>query len=615
MEIDEAALAMLSPEARETLEFALVAKRDGDDYELRAFAALRDYPVSIEEFIRDPQYLGNTSIYPAILDELIELNNPRLPGRKYRARLFTLYSEAILTGGIGTGKTTIALFSLAYQLYVLSCFGCPHALFELDPASEIIIVMQNKTERLAKNVDYRTFRALIEGAPYFSRHFPFDPKIKSELRFPNNIVVRPVAGTGDAMLGQNVIGGIIDEVNFMDSVDRSRRSVDGTEYDQATDLYQTTARRRASRFMDHGKVPGLLFLVSSRRYPGQFTDRKEEERRQQLAETGRTSIYVYEKRIWEVKPGSFSGEMFRVFTGALARKPFILGDGEEVAPHDQHLVMEVPVEFRQEFGSDIYNALRDIAGLSTTSIHPFFTDRDAIGQCFGTHRSILSCDTVCWPDECVQAFPKRFHRPELTRFIHIDPSLTQDATGIVMGCVLRFVKIPRGEEAEILPLIHIDFALQIRPPKNGEISFERIREFIYGLNDLGLAIKFVTADGYQSADTIQLLRRKGYTTGIQSMDKDPRPYEILKAAIYDGRLRMPTHDLLMNELAGLERNTKTGKVDHPPKGSKDLADALAGVVYGLTTQNWIWAEHGVRPREALPTLDYICANAVESEGE
>ena len=62
-------------------------------------------------------------------------------------------------------------------------------------------------------------------------------------------------------------------------------------------LYQSIARRRGSRFMRRGRVPGLLCLVSSRRYPGQFTDRKEAERRRQLAETDRTSIYLYDRRL------------------------------------------------------------------------------------------------------------------------------------------------------------------------------------------------------------------------------------------------------------------------------------------------------------------------------
>ena len=34
-------------------------------------------------------------------------------------------------------------------------------------------------------------------------------------------------------------------------------------------------------------------------------------------------------------------------------------------------------------------------------------------------------------------------------------------------------------------------------------------------------------------------------------------------------------------------------IDHPPNFSKDCADAVAGVVYGLTYRREIWARHGV----------------------
>ena len=124
-------------------------------------------------------------------------------------------------------------------------------------------------------------------------------------------------------------------------------------------LYLSIARRRSSRFLRHGRLPGLLCLVSSRRYPGQFTDRKEAERRRQLAEEGTTSIYLFDRRVWQVKPeGTYSGATFRVFAGDEARQPRVLLPGEDVPEADAHLVIEVPVEHRHEFAQDVVNALR-----------------------------------------------------------------------------------------------------------------------------------------------------------------------------------------------------------------------------------------------------------------
>lgn len=128
---------------------------------------------------------------------------------------------------------------------------------------------------------------MIEDSNYFQNHFAFDKKIKSELRFPKNIVIKPVSGASTALLGQNVFGGVLDEVNFMDLVDKSRKNPEGGEYDQAIELYNTIARRRLSRFLVNGKLPGMLCMVSSRRYPGQFTDKKEAEAKHQIEKTGK----------------------------------------------------------------------------------------------------------------------------------------------------------------------------------------------------------------------------------------------------------------------------------------------------------------------------------------
>ena len=75
---------------------------------------------------------------------------------------------------------------------------------------------------------------------------------------------------------------------------------------------------------------------------------------------------------------------------------------------------------------------------------------------------------------------------------------------------------------------------------------------------------------------------------------------MLKNALYDNRVFLPRHDKLLNELKTLEKDAKTGKIDHPSTSSKDIADALAGVVYGLTMRREIWVTNGV-PIRSIPT--------------
>jgi len=49
----------------------------------------------------------------------------------------------------------------------------------------------------------------------------------------------------------------------------------------------------------------------------------------------------------------------------------------------------------------------------------------------------------------------------------------------------------------------------------------------------------------------------------------------------------------------LEMDTKKNKIDHPPQGSKDVSDAMAGVVFGLTMRREIWLRHQI-PLQRIP---------------
>lgn len=404
----------------------------------------------------------------------------------------------------------------------------PHAVFGLDHSSEIVFIFQSKTADSAKSIDYNRFRKMIEASPYFNKVFAFDKKIKDRLIFPHNVIVRYASGVSTALLGRNIYGGVIDEVNYMDIVDKSPRSVDGGVYDQAAQLYETITRRRSSRFQTLGYLPGVLCLVSSKRYPNQFTDQKEIEATRQIAQAGKSTIYIYDKRLWEIKPDAFSGEYFNVFIGSPTKQPYILEDGEHVADEDLNLVVKIPVEHRNDFDGDITGAIRDVAGKSVLAITPFFQNRKAVSACFGKHESIFSRDDADFKETEITILRKYFYNPTIPRAIHLDTSLSRDSTGIVMGCVSHFTEIKRGNvteikrgnDFEVLPVLYIDFALEYKPPRHGEVEFSTIRGLIYSLKKSGINVHWVTADSYQSTDTLQKLRQRGYFTDALSMDKD-----------------------------------------------------------------------------------------------
>ena len=344
-----------------------------------------------------------------------------------------------------------------------------------------------------------------------------------------------------------------------------------------------------------GRLPGMVCLVSSKRYPGEFTDRKQIEAREEEDRTGETGIFVYDCTLWQIKPeGTYGEARFSLFLGDVTRKPCILEKGTEIAPQDASLVMEVPEEFRSEFTRDILSAIRDIAGSATFALHPFIVNTEAVARSFCQRQLVLSVDTTDFVSSRPSLYPNRIIRPDEPRMAHVDLGLTGDSAGIAVGWVEGFTKVPRSENTfELMPQINFDLILEVKPPPNGEIEFENIRRLFYKPREQGMNLKWISFDTYQSVDSIQILRQEGFTTGTSSMDKTSLPYDVTKTAFYDGRVMAPRHEKALSEIVRLERDPQSGLIDHPPNFSKDCADAVAGVVYGLTYRRATWVHHGV----------------------
>jgi hypothetical protein len=196
--------------------------------------------------------------------------------------------------------------------------------------------------------------------------------------------------------------------------------------------------------------------------------------------------------------------------------------------------------------------------------------------------------------------PRHYWRPLVNpyahRFIHVDTALTKDSLGFAMGHICGWRDVLRADEddktvVEKAPVIWFDVLLRVEPPKGGEIVFDKVRGLIYKLAQLGFKIYKVTLDSYQSRDFIQLLGKKGYDAEILSMDLSPEPHHRLRRAYMEGRVSVYPYPKSEEELGGLERiitgQVKGGnmveKIDHPPHGSKDVADAEAGVVDNIET--------------------------------
>lgn len=546
-------------------------------------ADYRVTPIGIGTFITDPHYLGSTLqgyVFPRIAEDLEELFEGD-------------YTEVLLTGGIGWGKTRMAEIGIAYELYQVSCLLEPAATFGLMPGSTLAFINVSVTLFQAKRVLFGGLFDLIRRSPYFRQEFRYEPNIQSEIRFPSNIICYPVASNEQSLLGEGVFSAAFDEMNFMPIVEHSKHAPEGGTYDHAVRLYNRLSRRIRSRLNRRGRLPGHLWLISSARYPNDFTERKAAE-----AKTDKR-IFVRAYPSWGTRPRTyFLPETFKVEVGDTTKRSRVL-DGSETNII-QERVIEVPVDFKEEFEKDPDGAVRDYAGISVLTIRPFLARRDLVARMFqlgeehGLRHPFSKLD-VTLQDESDFLLPQNLHWVEEDRnekkgrrlysalyFAHVDLARINDACGVAIGHVVGPKQVRRGHgpdaKIETKPLVRMDLVLRVVAPPRGEILAANVRGLFYQLTEQGMQFGKITYDSFGSMESIQTLRGKGFKADTFSVDADTSAYDQLKSAIYDERMICYRVPKLEEELVNLELDEKRHKIDHRPRGSKDLADCLAAVV-------------------------------------
>jgi len=590
----------MSPKAR-TVFSHLRAKAGSEDFNcllsVLSSVDFRCEPVDVKKFLLHPQYLGTgvaETIYPTIIDDLQEI----FAGE---------FNEILLSGGIGWGKSRMAELGIAYELYLLSSMKAPAISYGLMPGSKLAFLNVSVTQSQAERVLFGGLRDLICRSPYFRENFPFEPSVRSEIRFPQNVVCYPVASTESSMLGEGVFSAAFDEMNFMPVIEHSKHQREGGTYDQAVVLYNRLSRRIRSRMNQRGHLPGHQWLISSARYPNDFTERKPAEARTDKR------IFVRNYPAWGTRPKHFFvPESFKVEFGDSTRRSRVLR-GDELDVNPEH-VIEVPTDFRNEFEKDTDGAVRDYAGISVLAIRPFIVRRDLVSRMFqlgdelGLKHPFSKCD-VTLQDEGEYLIPENLHWivdakknndgrilfDRVTRkqirirklcpalyFAHVDLAKRTDACGIAIGHVVGKKNVQRGSgldvRLETKPVIRVDLVLRVVAPPQGEILASNVRGIFYSLSKLGIQFGKISYDSFGSLESIQTLTGEGFPAETFSVDKNLSAYEQLKSAIYDERVLCYRVPKLEEELLSLELDEKRGKVDHGPLGSKDLTDALAGVI-------------------------------------
>jgi len=532
-------------------------------------------PATIIEFL-GPEYLNIADkVRPGVRRILVEIFGSEPSGRQISRK-----RRAMFTGAIGIGKTTFASIAIPYMVHWVECLKDPQAYFNLLPGSRIAFMLMSTSDSQAKEVLFGDIKARINISPWFKAHCQSDPNFKNQIRFPKDIWVLPGNSAETTFEGYNILGGILDEGDSHKVTDRK---------DFAEAGYDTIHARISSRFIDEetGDHRGLLIAIGQMKKSSGFMARKAKElEKDPGAVVGKMTIW--ESLGWD-KFLDAGGERRSFFYDTKRKKIIPKGVMKLV---DNSNLIEVPTAYLTDFENKPEKALRDLAGIPPASEDTFISLTDRIDEC--VERWEERYPDLGSPVGTHPAHPEfaqwLIGHDSLRRALHIDMAVSAegDALGLAMGHVRELVEV----EDELKPYIVFDFLLRIKASPGTEIIIGDVRRMIYELkDDRKFRIKKVTMDGFQSTDTRQQLNKRRIASEYLSVDKQLLPYHDLREAIYERRLEFPPYMTYLNlgdaetvEIAKkelYELSEAGNKVDHPAGGSKDVADAMAGVVYTL----------------------------------
>ena len=538
---------------------------------LKKHPHFQEKPASITEFLTADYLNIEKNVRPGVRQELIEIFGTEVNGNR-----IALVRWAMFTGAIGIGKTTLASIILPYMAHWVLCLKDPQAFYDLLPGSRIAFMQMSTSEDQAVETVFGDIKARIEHSPWFTNNYPFDPTFKKQIRFDKDIWLLPGNSAETTFEGYNILGGILDEADSHKVTPRK---------DYAEQGFDTINSRIDSRFQDRG----FLIVVGQMKKSNGFAAKKYNELKVD------PEAHVMRMTIWK----SLGWEKFSDDQGNhisfwydTKRKEIISAEAAKLLGYPDNII-EIPKVYEKNFRNNPEKALRDLAGIPPVTGSAFISLTHKIDDAVERWKELYGDESPVSDDVTRPVLADWFKAPTpLKRSVHLDIAYADDgdAAGIVMGHVSHLVEDEDGDE-EPKPFIVIDCAIRVKARQGQEILISELRSYIYQLKSRGFRIRDVTMDGFQSTDTRQQLRKKRFNTSYLSIDKSKLPYEDLRDALYEDRIALPPYmtyinagdtdklNIIYREISELEENDR--KVDHPPTGSKDVADGIAGVVTTL----------------------------------
>ena len=538
----------------------LIDMLDGEEFD--------EKPVDLKTFVRSPEYLG----LPELSDyqyTLIEKSSQiykdstliKLFGEEEgRIRFKQTANEVVAQLGKGSGKDYCSTIAVAYIVYLLLCLKDPATYYGKPPGDSIDIINIAINSQQASNVFFKGFKTRIEKSPWFAGKYTDKA---SEVKFDKAITVHSGHSEREAWEGYNVIVVILDEISGF-AIENT------TGHDQAKTgaaIYNMYRASVDSRFPDFGKV----ILLSFPRYKNDYI----QERYNAVVADVETVVRDYKFKMDEDLPDGTQGNEFEIqweedhiLSYKIPRVYALKRPTWEVNP-----VRKID-DFKVAFFTNPLDALSRFACMPPDAVDAFFKSREKVEKAF--NKAHLAVDNFGRLEEWFIPDPDKEY------FIHVDLAQKHDHCAVAMAHVNKWVNIKVTDTySQPAPIVEIDAVRFWTPTKDKSVDFTEVKDYILSLKTRGFKIRVCTFDRWNSHDMMQQLKQYGINTEILSVAK--KHYDDMAMVVAEERIVGPHIPLLIDELCQLR--IMRDKVDHPRKGSKDLADAVCGSIYNSISRS------------------------------
>lgn len=217
-------------------------------------------------------------------------------------------------------------------------------------------------------------------------------------------------------------------------------------------------------------------------------------------------------------------------------------------------------DLQHEFDRDPQSAWRDYGAQPPESLESYFKEPERIVKVIddalptpNSEYELPKLDTISYP--C---------------YLAGDPAYKNDRFGIAMAY------FDPDMETVVVPFAH---AFEPRGNDIAEIDADKVVEYITGLIDQHNVVWFLT-DIWNYPTALKRIREEGVM--VEQNTVGTEEYGALKEKIYMAEKNeqkiLPPNETLIKELKELELHNGV-RIDHPKRGSKDIADAVANAVY------------------------------------